>query len=202
MEPVARVDLGGVVQGVVPVHADGVVEQLLRGGDGSGRSLARHPHRELARARYGLPPLDELVGDAERDGSGAVDAFGIEQQAAGDMPGHPPGEKGQHQGGDIADGDLGVGEPRRRLGDDDVARRGEAAAAADGGPVHRRQRELRVTEQCLEQGAKTFRVGPQPALRAAGGDLLQLSQIGAGRKVTAGAGQNHRANVGIVSDRL
>lgn len=188
------VDLGGVLKRGAPVHPHGLVEQPLGGGDGGRRTLAGGGGAELDRPFERGAVVGELIGEAELDRARTVDPLRIEQQSAGNVPGYASGQKGQNQRRHVTDGDLGVGESRARLGNNQVACGRKSAAAADGSAVDRCDGEAAVVEQHLEEAAKRGGVLSQSVGIAARCNLVERRQVGAGGEVASGAGQHDGAN--------
>jgi len=196
-----RVDLGGVGEGFAPVHTGGLVEEALGGGDGGWGALSRYRDGKIASALESSSLIDKLVDESDFQRLLTADTLRIEQQSASDVAGHSPAEEGQHQGGDIADGDLGVSEERARLGHHQIAGRGQPAAASDGGAVDGSKGELRMIEKNFEELAQRLRVLPETFVVASGGHLLQRLKIGAGREMAARSGEDDCSDFGLLGSR-
>ena len=198
MESVRRIDLRSVGERLSPLHPGGCVEQFLGRGDGGRGTFAGDSSAELTSPFQGFSFLDELVGETEGDGALAVEALGIQQESAGDVAGDPAGEEGQHQGRNIADGDLGVGEARAGFRHHEIAGGGETAATADSGAVDRRDGEFGMAEKYFKELSQRLRVPPEAFGVAPGRYLLQRRQIGAGGEMAAGAGENDHPDLGRI----
>jgi len=198
---VRGVDLGGVGERFAPLHACGLVEEFLGRSDGGRRPFAGHGEGEFTGALESVALVNEFVCNAEIDRSGAIDALGVEEHPPGHMAWHSSSQKGEYQGGDITDGDLGVGKSSLRFGHHHIAGRREPASATDGGAVNGRDGEFGVAEEEFKKLAEFVRIAAKGLGVAPRGDLLQRGEVGAGREMSAGSREDHRADVRVVVGR-